>query len=141
MSLSPAQIRIYRGAWAPVARMMTAGGQSPEDIDEARMDIHEAVTGTRCSSTVLTNRQLDLVLEDFARISHKHTYTPSRQGDQPMKRSRFIIQKLADSMKLPLGYVQSLSQRLNHTPVELCDEIQLKKIISALTIHKNRHQS
>jgi hypothetical protein len=132
------QIILYRKTWSFVEKMLKGQGAETDEVEAARMDVHEQVTSSRCSSKSLTNRQLDQVLTAFNRLSDNVALSPSKLANQPAKRCRFVIEKLRLQMGKSKEYVEGISQKMNHVSLEYCDENQLKKVISGMNYQLKR---
>lgn len=131
---------VYWPSWRAAEKVLINAGFSKAEAEEKRKEIHQAVTGSECSSKDLTNRTLDEVLKKFAAISMpRNGARQADLADGPCKRVRYEINRLRDRMGLSDAYVETMSIRITRRSLIQCDEDQLKSILKALHYHENRH--
>lgn len=129
------QRRLYWPEWNASAKILAANGFSKSEIDEQRLDIHQQVTNTRCSSKTLTNRQLDAVIDKFRAIRGVES---DKAQEQPEVRLRYKIRALQKRMKLSDAYIRTTSENICGVAIDLAMESQLIKVLVALEIHEKR---
>lgn len=127
------QRRLYWPTWQKAAKKLTAAGFTKAEIDQKRLDLHQHVTGSRCSSKTLTNRQLDIVLDLFYIISGTPT---QKTADQPEIRLRHQIRSLGFSEP----YIRATANNIVGCGIDLAIESQLRKILIALKLHATRQK-
>lgn len=132
---------VYWPSWRAAEKVLIAAGFSKTEADEKRKDIHKAVTGSECSSKDLTNRTLDEVLRKFAVISNpRDGKRQADLADGPCKRYRFAIRTIQQRMQVDDAYVAGIASRMRYPAnLELCDERQLRDILTALDKHEKRN--
>ena len=96
-TINAAQKAKYWRAWAEARRMLIRSGEySPHEADNFRHELHLQALGEMVSSTQLDNRQFDLVLAAFARISDPGSITAQMDGESgPRRRLLHSLEKLA----------------------------------------------
>lgn len=88
------QIKLYRVAWTEARAVLIALGRTPAEAEEERFAIHEAVTGSRCSSKDLTNAQLTEVLIRFWAWSGGGLDKMLHRDRQPMIQARWLCRRI-----------------------------------------------
>ena len=138
--INKAQINsVYWPHWRAAEEVLIRAGFSKAEAEEKRKDIHTAVVGVPCSSKDLTDRTLDAVLAKFAAISAPAD--GKRQADLAdgdCKRIRHCISEIQARMHLSAAYVETMAVNIARTAYPLCDALQLRQILQALSIHEKR---
>jgi hypothetical protein len=88
------QMKLYRVAWTEARAVLLAHGRTPAEAEEERFAIHEAVTGSRCSSKDLTNAQLTEVLIRFWAWSGGGLDKMLHRDRQPMIQARWLCRRI-----------------------------------------------
>lgn len=161
--MTPKQHLYYWRQWGAVRRSLVAKGWPAKRADLLRHELHRSAVGRDISSSDLSNQQLDLVLQEFRRISDGGDLDGLWElADQPAIRARHVASELAmqvadiTSQEHLDAYLLGIAKRIAKTegidlstatiskvPVSDLDDVtpeDWRKIIAALTYQLKRRQ-
>jgi hypothetical protein len=127
--MTKAQSSLYWRTWSKVRKVLIDfGGYSKEDADAERHEIHRQALGNDKSSTALTNRDLDAILDHFQSylvLADGPSTGPSRAASQPVSRLIWAISQTG----LPEPYLESIARdQFGTSEWRKLDEHQLAKL-------------
>lgn len=134
MALSPKQKSLYWRTWSKVRKAyVELGDYSAEEADAQRHELHRAALGINKSSSDLTNRDLDAILDMFQSVlvlTEGPSTGPARSEAQPCKRLIYAIHSLG----LPEPYIAAISRdEFQTSDWQALNESQLTRLRFTLT--------